>query len=195
MEVKLVLDFINKHIKIEKNKNLTKFLFNYLRENVGDYAFEVECYLQSNQISLEIESHMNVIEIANKIKSSYEQIATLQNNMNFDEIRLFDTLTFPVEYDLVRTVYPKPGASLKGIHKNLKCKTLNFYASSCNNIQEGGLGILLIKNLEEILPPYSTNVTDIDWIKIIIKHFKGDKDVLECQEELIENGYKQFAKL
>lgn len=197
MEVKLVLDFMNGDLKEADyyKTNLRKFLFNHLTETVGNYAFEIECYLHSNQIDLEIEPHMNVIEIANKIKSSYQQIAVLENNMNFDEIRLYDTLTFPVEYDYVRTVYPKPGASLRGIHKNLKCKTLNFYAASCNNIQEGGLGILLIKNLQEILLPYSSAATDIEWIKIIKKHFDGDKDVLECQEELIENGYKQFAKL
>jgi hypothetical protein len=31
--------------------------------------------------------------------------------------------------------------------------------------------------------------------KIVNKHLKSGRDILECQEELIENGYKEFAKL
>lgn len=31
--------------------------------------------------------------------------------------------------------------------------------------------------------------------RIIRKHLSGDKDILECREELIENGFKEWAKL
>jgi len=33
------------------------------------------------------------------------------------------------------------------------------------------------------------------WLKIVQNHIRGDKDVLKCQEELIDAGLKEFAKL
>jgi hypothetical protein len=53
------------------------------------------------------------------------------------------------------------------------------------------LGLLLIKELDEIgiVPSHPA-------FEIVKRHFNDkNKDVLECQEELISNGYKEFAKL
>jgi hypothetical protein len=66
-----------------------------------------------------------------------------------------------------------------------------------------------IKHMEYIKMPYPYEgpllwvfKTDIkgfqnnsEHYNILNKHLHGDRDVLECQEELIINGYRQYAKL
>ena len=77
--------------------------------------------------------------------------------------------------------------SLVGIHKIIKsCKGINLYD---NPIKEGGLGLLLIKDLKYIqynLPAF----------QIIEKYLgKGKRGMIDCQTELIKAGFKDFAKL
>jgi len=77
--------------------------------------------------------------------------------------------------------------SLVGIHKIIKsCKTIGL---SGNPIKEGGLGLLLIKDLKYI-------GADQPALKIIAKYLgKGKRGMIDCQTELIKAGYKEFAKL
>ena len=65
-----------------------------------------------------------------------------------------------------------------------------LFLFSCKNLKTHMLGILLIKDLKKI--SFSDN---IEVQNIINKHLDGDRDILECQEELITNGLKEFAKL
>jgi hypothetical protein len=81
--------------------------------------------------------------------------------------------------------------SLKGIGKQYLKKCDNeLFLFSCKNLKSHMLGILLIKDLKKI--SFSDN---IEVQNIINKHLDGDRDILECQEELITNGLKEFAKL
>ncbi len=87
--------------------------------------------------------------------------------------------------------------SLVGIHKVLKkCETLILHN---NNIEEGGLGILLIEGLYFIncnSRPISGPLEFKQAIHIIQKYTSvGKKGLLACQEELIENGLERFAKI
>ena len=77
--------------------------------------------------------------------------------------------------------------SLVGIHKIIKsCKGIGL---SGNPIKEGGLGLLLIKDLKYI-------GADQPALKIIAKYLgKGKRGMIDCQTELIKAGYKDFAKL
>jgi len=77
--------------------------------------------------------------------------------------------------------------SLVGIHKIIKsCKEIYLYG---NPIKEGGLGLLLIKDLEII-------VSELPALEIIRKYLgKGKRGMIDCQTELIKAGYKDFAKL
>jgi (2Fe-2S) ferredoxin len=54
------------------------------------------------------------------------------------------------------------------------------------------LCILLIKDLKII---HFKNIDNEDAGVIIQRHLTGDRDILECQEELITNGLKEYAKL
>ena len=77
--------------------------------------------------------------------------------------------------------------SLVGIHKIIKsCKLIWF---DVDKIIEGGIGLLLIDNLNEIS-------TDTESFHIISKYLgTGTKGLLKCQNELIKNGFINHAKL
>jgi hypothetical protein len=65
------------------------------------------------------------------------------------------------------------------------------------SIKSSILGFLLIDRLESLMfdmfspTPHFTAVA----FQILHKHFKGEKDVLDCKAELIENKLSEFAKL
>ena len=77
--------------------------------------------------------------------------------------------------------------SLVGVHKIIKsCKSIQF---SDNRITQGGIGLLLIDNLTEITDKTLP-------FEIISKYIgTGAKGILRCQNELIEMGYPNNAKL
>lgn len=78
--------------------------------------------------------------------------------------------------------------SLHNIHKQIK-HIGGFASAKRNPITSCVLGLLLIDGLKEVY-------LDIKVVeKIINKHLKSDRDVFACQEELIEHGYDEFAKL
>ena len=82
--------------------------------------------------------------------------------------------------------------SLSGIGKRLKCEILGF--KRANRIQEAALSIMQIKDLEQIafMDQLSKNEK---WLVIIRDHVIGDGDLMECQEDLIQAGLKQYARL
>ena len=77
--------------------------------------------------------------------------------------------------------------SLVGIHKIIKrCNGFTFTSSI---IKEGGIGLLLIENLANITS-YAAP------FKIIEKYLgTGTKGMLACRDELIANGFEEYAKL
>ena len=82
--------------------------------------------------------------------------------------------------------------SLRNIHKHVK-KMIGEANFEDNNIKSCVLGLLLIDGLTVVL------LKNKKVQKIINKHLKGDRkgdrDIFACQEELIEHGYDEFAKL
>ena len=77
--------------------------------------------------------------------------------------------------------------SLVGIHKIIKsCPDIRFYPSE---IKEGGIGLLLIKNLNQI-------TWESEPFYIIEKYLgSGTKGIMECSKELKAKGYADYAKL
>jgi len=78
--------------------------------------------------------------------------------------------------------------SLKNIHKQISSIGGRLMYVDDNPITSNILGVLLIKGLFSI-------IGDGPAFKILQEHARGNKDVLECQEELISAGYKEYAKL
>jgi hypothetical protein len=78
--------------------------------------------------------------------------------------------------------------TLHNIHKYIK-KIGNVADFRWNPITSHVLGLLLIDGLKVCF-------LDNTKVEVIInKHLKGERDVFACQEELIENGFEDFAQL
>ena len=78
-------------------------------------------------------------------------------------------------------------SSLVGIHKIIKsCRVI---MCSEAKITEGGIGLLLIANMEHITSKHEP-------FKIINSYLgKGTKGMMECSKELISRGFPEYAKL
>ena len=79
-------------------------------------------------------------------------------------------------------------ASLHNIHKQIKHLNGYFNAKS-NPITSHVLGLLLIDGLKGVWMDHLQVET------ILNDHIQGDRDIFACQEELIEAGLEDFAKL
>ena len=80
-------------------------------------------------------------------------------------------------------------SSLAGIHKKRKVwniKTIRFVKEPPTNM----LGLLLVKGLESVVTTEDPRLG-----QILTRHIQGDRDINECQEELIDAGFKAQAKL
>jgi hypothetical protein len=78
--------------------------------------------------------------------------------------------------------------SLEGIH--LRIKHIGGQANfERNPIKSHVLGLLLIDGLKKI----SLDNTEVE--KIINKYLRGDRDVFECQNELMDAGLDEYAQL
>lgn len=81
--------------------------------------------------------------------------------------------------------------SISGLDKECPQLTTLYLAGQQGS---GFLCILRMKNLKSFEGQHDNPNTDVVQASIITqKHFKEDKDILECQEELITNGLKRFA--
>ncbi len=86
--------------------------------------------------------------------------------------------------------------SLIGVHKYIDlCVGMDLSRAP---ITEGGLGLLLVNGLTKLivsdfLDPYAKFAGPAEIIKKYLG--KGKAGLLECQEELIDNGFEAYAKL
>lgn len=77
--------------------------------------------------------------------------------------------------------------SFNNVHKFITGINSIFYLPE--SLESNILGLLLIKKLD-FCTGLKAPVMDI-----MNRHLSSGKDVLECQEELIEKGFKEYAKL
>jgi hypothetical protein len=102
------------------------------------------------------------------------------------------------------------GTSIASFHRinkivkkiNPSTEDYDHFVLPFSNLGDSFLGFLLIPGCNDI--GYSPTATTgeltkypkfIKAVNIVGRHLQGDKDVLECQEELITNGLRQYAKL
>ena len=92
----------------------------------------------------------------------------------------------PSKVDVIECNYNNI-TSLVGIHKIIKiCK--EFYFDD-DKITEGGIGLLMIKDLTEISMNQEPFVIIANYLST------GTKGMMECSKELKAKGYEQYAKL
>jgi hypothetical protein len=172
-------------------------------EQAGKGCFS-SIYINSNGFTIGLiipERELDAIHIyVDDIKFVLKQYLDMQHVKEDDDDRRCDVflyddfpklehlINFPAIYLTATT-----SASLKGIHKAIgECDWLSI--EKCENIKSSVLGlVILAKKMPVTLKCSSGNLPD--WVPILNRHLTGDKDILECQEELITNGLKEFAKL
>lgn len=99
----------------------------------------------------------------------------------------FDGAAAQIENDL-HCEDCKQLTSLQGIHKNIKHIGGKASFADCP-ITSHVLGLLLIDGLQ------SVKLDEVKVMEVINKHLKGERDTLMCQQELIDGGFADFAKL
>ena len=82
--------------------------------------------------------------------------------------------------------------SLHNIHKQIKHIGSTFYIS--NTVRSHILGVMFIKGLQRI-KFHSGNTEQEQVASIINKHLGGDRNIHNAQEQLIEGGLSEYAKL
>lgn len=95
------------------------------------------------------------------------------------------------------SIYSAGFTSIRGIHKHIKQSDLIYHSDEIftqvgGRITEGGLGLLLIQPLDSgwQFPFEDNEISDLLWRA---KH--SNKDIHLIQDELIEQGYDQYARL
>lgn len=84
--------------------------------------------------------------------------------------------------------------SLHNIHKQIKFIGDDFYL--CSTIKSNIIGIMLIKGIKMIEFVNSDDNIEQKMVETIInKHLRGDRNVHDCQEELLEAGLRNYARL
>jgi hypothetical protein len=133
-----------------------------------------------------LQEKVNAI-VQKSIKSFQMEVEHCQSHVLANGIPKFE-----IDYEMV-IVYVKPGDTFSGIEKIITLsKEMHF--NHCRNVKGNVLSLLKL-NTSDLSLFSDDGSGDLEWITIVEKHFNGDKDVLECQEELIEAGYKEYAKL
>lgn len=90
------------------------------------------------------------------------------------------------------TCYRTKIKSLLNVHKQIKHIGGSFQLP--NTIKSNVLGVMYIKGLKSI--QFDQRTKKQKQVEIIInKHLSGDRDVHACQEELLEAGLGEYAKL
>jgi hypothetical protein len=77
---------------------------------------------------------------------------------------------------------------LSNIHEMIDCQTLRM--DGARKVTRSVLALLRIPSLKSL---YADDRSG--WVKIVSEHLKGEKDILACQEELINRGLKEYARL
>jgi hypothetical protein len=95
-----------------------------------------------------------------------------------------------LQWETIEIICPS-NFSLTGISKVIDKECIELFFSNVDNITGGILDIFKIDKSVNIY--FHVNTITPKWANIAYKHLE-DRDILECQEELITNGLKQYAK-
>lgn len=170
-----------------------KNFYDYLSTIDNTLKFDIN-YLDDNEVSFGIKdlplSFLSDTEtLINKIKKLFKD--KVDFTINDFTLELFELPKQPIHFPVI-AFHPVENSTLENVHKLIFCKNFKMYRSA--NIIGNALGLLKMQTDDiNIFISGSSNHYP-DWLKIIDKHFRQGKNVLKCQKELIENGYKDYAK-
>lgn len=79
--------------------------------------------------------------------------------------------------------------NLHNIHKLISFTHMGFINAEGNPIVSHILGAFKVKNITNLY------IDNKQVSKIVNRHLRGDRDILACQQELIEAGFEEYAQL
>jgi hypothetical protein len=144
--------------------------------------------LRSKQIIVKIRSKepvIRVIDITKKLKTAVENL--------LPGLRVIDYLPSSTLNSSSKIIFPGGfvmfncalGGVISGISKLVECREIEF--SDIHHLKPGGvLDLFRVKGLQAISPGG-------EWRDMVNANLPT-KDILQCQEDLITNGLKEFAK-
>jgi hypothetical protein len=174
-------EMCNELSELMPNKKIDCYFANTLIVSVDIDKSEKNITLEyQNKITKEVEDNLN------KMLHSIMQTKVVTSSLLIRE-QLPEDIKIQANIADLYLPWAKP-FSLSGFDKQLlSCRILNIKFPE--KIIGGTLSLLKIKDLHTINCDISP-----EWLNIIKKHLTS-KDILECQEELITNGFREYAKL
>jgi hypothetical protein len=203
IEFKLSSNVIDETEYMKRNSSIKKKYSEILMDLIKEYYPEIVSYIKDvdylyivKSISFNIYIDKNDAIDLEILKEKLSPIVKeFFNSDNYTIIckawlQDIEQQDFLVKCNEIGILFDKNGnCSLRGIAKKIDCEELQtWYADT---IDEGGLGLLQLKTLKNVI---NRTIGEPEWLKIVKKHLQT-KDILDCQEELITNKLKEYAKL
>lgn len=121
----------------------------------------------------------------------------IKNEANFKSCPITSFEGFPKE--IIGNLIIKDLAinTFSGVNKHIKSITGSIdVGSHIYMYHKGMMGLMLIRNLKSIKSdPLSNFIPQHEAIQIINKHLRGDRSGPDCQLELLDAGFEEYAKL
>jgi hypothetical protein len=169
------------------------FSFYVKLQFIGDYNSVTATFDGLKNLEGSPETFDNFFVANNFITSLVGGPRFINDEMNCDVNKLTDLMGAPLLCKNLFSCRRNNITSLKGIGKD--------YLRDCEDLQISGeyiksniLGLLIVKNLSYIS---GTGLGDETWARIVYPYLNNtkDRDIMECKEELMNAGFKDYAKL
>lgn len=186
-----IVDYLNQQKQniIQDIKQKTKI--DKIDIDIRGYSFSVILNIEDNQLNNLKSIENTIIDILQKHNNN-DSFQYLNQDTNIELILLNNQLPQNIKINFPQIyISPMQPISFKGINKIIgDFQIMNV--RNAKNITDSILGLLLLnKSNRKISIIFST----LQWTKIVNNCLMSDTDILECQEELIKEGYAQYAKL
>jgi len=186
-----IVDYLNQQKQniIQDIKQKTKI--DKIDIDIRGYSFSVILNIEDNQLNNLKSIENTIIDILQKHNNN-DSFQYLNQDTNIELILLNNQLPQNIKINFPQIyISPMQPISFKGINKIIEDFQI-MNVRNAKNITDSILGLLLLnKSNRKISIVFST----LQWTKIVNNCLMSDTDILECQEELIKEGYAQYAKL
>ncbi len=118
-------------------------------------------------------------------------ILTFDKQKSYGKLEYYGVPMSLIDYKVIKLFFNTRSLALSGFNKMIGKNCVQLDISNMDFVQSNVLSLLLLPKTCKI----KCNTIKEPWVKIVDKHLQCDRDILECQEELITNGLRQYAKL
>ena len=182
-EIAIEGDFKNGILHIEQNSNFILYDDIFIQYQGGYY---LPCKMSGDLQTLSLQGS-SLTSLIGMEDLSIIRFA-LGNNNNLKNLEGFPSIVNTLTLDKTFPITSHLDKYVKKLEEIVILERETDY--------KGWLSCLKIKSLEIVSVGFFNNTPKMKMLAgIITKYLKGSRDLLSCQEELIENGLKEYAKL